>query len=64
MDPEIKNILEAHTQKLEEIYISTEKTRKYFLWTLITSLVFFLLPLLGIALILPSVLSSLTSGLI
>jgi len=64
MDEEIKNILDQHAQKLDAIYTSTEKTRKYFLWTLIASAVFFLLPLIGIALILPTLMSTLTGGLL
>jgi len=35
-----------HDKKLDEIFKSTEKMRKYFKWTLIASLVFILIPLL------------------
>ncbi len=53
MDPEISARLTAQEQKLDAIYISVEKTRKYFQWTLIATIVMFVLPLIGIAAILP-----------
>jgi type IV secretory pathway component VirB8 len=56
--------LGSQEEKLREIYKSVEKTRKYFLWTLILSLLFFVLPLIGLAIILPSAMGALTGGLI
>jgi len=53
MENGLENRLEALEKKTDAIYASVEKTRKYFLWTLIGSLVAFFLPLLGIGLILP-----------
>ncbi|MFZ1719761.1 MAG: hypothetical protein WAU28_00240 [Candidatus Moraniibacteriota bacterium] len=53
MDPELSNRLAVQDQKLDAIYISVEKTRKYFQWTLIATIVMFVLPLIGIAAILP-----------
>jgi len=35
-----------HDAKVDEIYKSVEKTRKYFKWTLIASLVVIIIPLL------------------
>jgi len=55
---------EETKQKIDAIYASVEKTRKYFLWTLIISLVLFALPLLGLVIVLPRVLSTLTGGLL
>ena len=40
--------------KLDKIYASVEKTRKYFLWTLILSVAFFVLPLIGLMFVLPA----------
>ena len=40
-------------KKVDAILVSVEKTRHYFLWTLIGSLVTFLLPLIGIAFAIP-----------
>ena len=38
---------------IEQIYTSVEKTRKYFLWTMIGTIVAFVLPLVAIAIIMP-----------
>jgi hypothetical protein len=40
-------------KKLEEIYKSVEKTRKSFTWTLIISLLFIILPLIGLVFVIP-----------
>ena len=40
-----------HDKKVDEIYKSVEKTRKYFKWTLIVSLVVIILPLLFLPLV-------------
>ncbi len=44
------NVLEA---KIDAIYVSVEKTRKYFLWTMIVTLVLFVLPLIGLVFAIP-----------
>ena len=41
-------------QKIDAVYVSVEKTRKYFQWTMIISVVLFVLPLVGLALALPA----------
>ncbi len=51
------------SQKIDAIYVSVEKTRTYLKWTLIATLVMFLLPLLGVLLVIPSLLSLYTSTL-
>jgi hypothetical protein len=48
--------------KLDAIYKSVEKTRKYFLWTLVATVVAFVLPLLGLIIIIPWFLRTLTSA--
>ncbi|OGI21556.1 MAG: hypothetical protein A2808_00775 [Candidatus Moranbacteria bacterium RIFCSPHIGHO2_01_FULL_55_24] len=58
---EILKKLEEQERKLDAIYVSAEKTRKYFLYTLVLSLVFFLLPLLGLLFAIPFFLDTLTS---
>lgn len=55
--------LKQQQQQLDDIYASVEKTRKYFLWTLIVSLVTFVLPLIILLVALPWVISTLTAGL-
>ncbi len=54
--------LTAQRQRLDAIYVSTEKTRKYFLWTLIVTVVLLVLPLIGLAFAIPFYLQTL-SGL-
>lgn len=58
MDEVILKKLEEQEKKIESIFVSVEKTRKYFLWTLILSLVFFLLPLVGLLFAIPFFLST------
>ncbi len=43
---------------LEQIYISAEKTRKYYLWTMIVTAVFFILPLIVMVFAIPYFISS------
>ena len=53
MDTEILQKLQGQDEKLELIYQSVEKTRKYFLWTLIATVVTFVLPLVGLMFAMP-----------
>ena len=55
MDDQKIQALEA---KVDAIYISVEKTRKYFMWTMIITLALFILPLLGLVFAIPAFLSS------
>jgi len=57
MDQELKTRLDAQDAQLAAIYQSVEKTRQYFLWTLIGTAVVFVLPLLGLVFVIPSFLS-------
>ncbi len=45
-------------RKVDQIYLSVEKTRKYFLTVLIISVVAFVLPLVGLLFAIPSFLSN------
>lgn len=58
MEQEILNRLQAQEDLLRKVYISTEKTRKYFMWTLIVSVAVILLPLVGLILVIPTFLST------
>ena len=53
MEQNILKKIEEQDKKLEDIYCSVEKTRKYFLWTLIVTLIFMFLPLIGLAYAIP-----------
>ncbi len=63
MEEETKKQFDEQRELLEAIYVSSEKTRRYFLWTLIVSLLVFVLPLLALLFIVPRFLSLYTSGL-
>ena len=70
MEEEILKKIEEQDKKLDDIYKSVEKMRKYFLWTLIITVALFVLPLIGLAFVIPSFLTnyigplnSLNSGL-
>jgi type IV secretory pathway component VirB8 len=54
MDNETSQRLALLEEKIEKIYISVEKTRKYFLWTLIISVALFVLPVIGLAFAIPA----------
>lgn len=45
--------LNQQQELLEKIYKSVEKTRKYFMWTLIATVVTFVLPLIGLLFAVP-----------
>ncbi|MEK7148589.1 MAG: hypothetical protein AAB770_01595 [Patescibacteria group bacterium] len=58
MEQEILERIKAQEELLQKIYVSTEKTRKYFMWTLIISVAVVILPLIGLMAIIPSFLST------
>jgi len=57
MDEELRQRLSVLEQKIDAMYASVEKLRKYFLWTLIITVVVMVLPLIGLIFALPSFLS-------
>lgn len=57
MDQELKNRLDAVERKIDAVYVSAEKTRKYFLAVLIVSAIAFILPLVGLVFAIPSFMS-------
>ncbi|MBU6415016.1 hypothetical protein KGQ34_02125 [Patescibacteria group bacterium] len=63
MDEETKSQLQKQRELLEQIFASVEKTRKYFLWTMIATIVLFVVPLIIFLFALPSFLGNLTGGL-
>lgn len=64
MEADLQARLDALEKKIDAIHISVEKTRKYFLTTLIVSVVFIVLPLIGLVFVIPLFLKTLNfSGL-
>jgi hypothetical protein len=62
MEQEILKKLEEQQKKIDAIYISVEKTRKYFLWTLIATVVMFVLPIVGLIVVIPFFMSAINSA--
>ena len=62
MDEVILQKLAEQEKKIEAIYASVEKTRKYFLWTLIISVGVVVLPLIGLMFAIPFFLSTLSTA--
>ena len=61
MENELFQKLKENRELLNKIYVSVEKTRTYFLWVLIVSLVVFVLPLIGLFFAIPSFLDTYSS---
>lgn len=59
MDQELKERLDRMDLQLEEVYRSSERIRKYFFWSLILGLAFFILPLIGLLFAIPYYLKTL-----
>ncbi|MDP2676170.1 MAG: hypothetical protein Q8O83_00580 [bacterium] len=60
-DTALQEKLNALDEKINAVYISVEKTRKYFLVTMIVTVVVFVLPLIGLLFAIPAFLSSLNA---
>jgi hypothetical protein len=63
MDQELTQRLERLEAKVDATYASAEKMRKYFLWTLIISVVVFIVPLIGLVFALPAFMSNYVGSL-
>lgn len=60
MEPDNQKQIAELNRKIDAIYESVEKTRKYFFWTMVITVALFVLPLLGLMFVIPSFLSSYT----
>ncbi|PIQ91735.1 MAG: hypothetical protein COV70_02160 [Parcubacteria group bacterium CG11_big_fil_rev_8_21_14_0_20_39_22] len=60
-EQEVLQKIELLEKKIDAVYESAEKTRKYFLAVIIISIVAFVLPLIGLIFAIPSFLSSYNS---
>jgi len=63
MEEDILQKIAEQDKKLEEIYRSVEKMRKYFLWTLIITVALIVLPLIGLAFVVPKFIDVYMGGL-
>lgn len=63
IDPELLAKLEEIGAKADRAYQTSEKVRKYLFWTGVITIVLFVLPLIGLAFVVPQFLSSYTDTL-
>jgi len=63
MEQEVLEKLKEQDKKLNAIYQSVEKTRRYFLWTLVIAIIMIVLPLIGLVIVIPHFLDIYTSVL-
>ena len=63
MDPLLQKELAEQRVLLEQIHTSVEKTRKYILWTVIATVVAFVVPLILAGFAIPAFLNTYTSSL-
>jgi hypothetical protein len=63
MDDEIRARFDAQEAKLSAIHISIEKIRKQLFWKSVFATIFFLLPLIGLAALIPWLFSTLSTSL-
>lgn len=61
MEPDINTKIEALDQKISQIYVSVEKTRKYFLTTMWVTVIMFVLPLIALIFVIPAFISTYTA---
>lgn len=57
-EEQILELLKENQELLQKTYASAEKTRKYFLYSMIFTIVAFVLPFLALVFVLPSFMSS------
>lgn len=62
MEQEILQKIEEQSRKIDEMYRSVEKLRKYFLWTLIITVVMIILPIIGLIIAIPQFLNIYNTG--
>jgi len=63
MEQDIIKKIDEQGAKIDAIYKSVEKTRKYFLIIIWVSIICFVLPLIGLIFVLPSFMSTYMGGL-
>lgn len=63
MDEETTKKLDEQGVKIDAIYKSVEKTRKYFLFIIWVSVIAFVLPLIGMIFVIPAFINSYIGGL-
>jgi ABC-type arginine transport system permease subunit len=63
MEQDLLEKLNQMEKKVEETRVLAQKTYKLFLWTMIATVVMFVLPLIALAFVIPYFMRTITSGL-
>ncbi len=63
MDDQLNERLNGLEARMNAIFVSVEKTRKYFLWTMIITVAMIVIPLIGMAFVIPGIISTYSSQL-
>ena len=63
MEQDLLDKLNQLEQKVEETHILAQKTWKLFFWTMVGTVVMFVLPLIALAFVIPYFLRNVTAGL-
>lgn len=64
MDDEILKQLKENQVLLEKTYKTVERLKKYFMWTLIITVITVILPIIGLMFLLPTLMGSLGGGIL
>lgn len=59
MDEDTRQKIIRIEERVDAIFVSVEKTRKYIFWSMMGTIILFVLPLIAMLFILPSLISSL-----
>jgi len=54
--------LESYEKKIDDIYVSVKKMQSYFKWTFYITIALFVLPLIGLMVVIPTFLENITSS--
>jgi type IV secretory pathway component VirB8 len=57
-EQELAQKIEEQAQKIDAIYVSVEKTRKYIFWAFVITVLAVVLPMIGLAFAIPSFLNT------
>jgi len=60
---ELKKLIVEQQTKIDQIYDSMEKLKKYFFWTMVITIAFIVLPLVAMIFVIPTVIGTYTSVL-
>lgn len=63
MEPDIQKKLEEQSAKLDAIFVSVEKTRKYFLVIMWITIIAIVIPVIGLIFAIPTFLDTYTTSL-